>query len=262
MTVTHLIRLLVASIAAALALAAGTASAADPGFSTGPSVQLKMRQAIVADLTGKATGYAYAIVKNGQLAYHGGGGFARTGPDGSVAMSSSHRVNVMSVTKTITAVATHQLLGELNLSVDSKVAPWLPPSFALGDGFDTVTFRQLMNHTSGINQLFTSLSEADQDKWGNDWDGLEFVVSHDITPGSSSQYRNANYALLRLAIPALWKATGDHPGIGQITKASVGVWYLAYVQQRIFVPSGVQAVTCTEPHPATAALLYDAAKPA
>jgi len=261
MTVSHLIRLLIASIVAALALAAGTATAADPGFSTGPSVQLKMRQAIVADLTGKATGYAYAIVKNGKLAYDGGGGLARTGPDGSVAMTSSHRVNVMSVTKTITAVATHQLLGELRLSVDSKVAPWLPPSFALGDGFDTVTFRQLMNHTSGINQLFTSLSEAEQDTWGNDWDGLKFVVSHDITPGSSSQYKNANYALLRLAIPALWKATGNHPGIAQITTESVGVWYLAYVQQRIFVPSGVKAVTCTEPHPATAALLYDATKP-
>jgi Beta-lactamase len=88
-------------------------------------------------------------------------------------MTSSHRVNVMSVTKTVTAVATHQLLGELHLSVNSPVAPWLPPSFDLGDGFDTVTFRLLMNHTSGINQLFTSLSEAEQDQWGNDWDGLQ-----------------------------------------------------------------------------------------
>lgn len=262
MTVTHFIRLLTASIVAVLALTAGTATAADPVLSTGPSVPLKMRQAILADLTGKATGFAYAIVKGGKLAYHGGVGFARTGPDGSVAMTSSHRVNVMSVTKPITAVATHQLLGEHGLSVDSPVAPWLPPSFQLGDGFDTVTFRQLLNHTSGINQLFDSLSEAEQDKWGNGWDGLKFVVSQDISPGSSSQYKNANYALLRLAIPALWKATGNHPGIAQITKSSVGIWYLAYVQQRIFVPSGVNAVTCTEPNPATAALFYDATKPA
>src|SRR5687768_9823472 len=123
MTAIHLIRLSTASIVAVLALAASTATAAGPVFGTGPSVQLQMREAILDDLTGNATGFAYAIVKNGQLAYHGGVGFARTGPDGSVAMTSSHRVNVMSVTKPITAVATHQLLGELGLSVDSPVAP-------------------------------------------------------------------------------------------------------------------------------------------
>jgi CubicO group peptidase (beta-lactamase class C family) len=262
MTATYLIRLLIASLVAGLTLAAGTATAGGPVLSTGPSVPLKMRQSILADLTGNATGFAYAIVKGGKLSYQGGVGFARTGPDGSVAMTASHRVNVMSVTKPITAVATHQLLGELDLSVDSPVAPWLPSAFPLGDGFDTVTFRQLLNHTSGMNQLFKSLSDADRDKWGNDWDGLKFVVSNDITPGSASSYKNANYALLRLAIPALWKATGNHPGIGQITKTSVGIWYLAYVQQRIFVPAGVQAVTCTEPKPDSAALLYDAANTA
>jgi CubicO group peptidase (beta-lactamase class C family) len=249
MTAIHLIRLLTASIVAVLALAASTATAAGPAFGTGPSVQLKMRDAILSDLTGNATGFAYAIVKNGQLAYHGGVGFARTGPDGSVAMTSSHRVNVMSVTKTITAVATHQLLGELDLSVNTPVARFLPRSFSLGEGFDTVTSKQLMNHTSGINQLWTSLSEAEQDQWGNDWDGLAFVVSHDISPGSSSQYKNANYALLRLAIPALWKATGEDPGITKITKENVGVWYLAYVQQKIFIPSGVYWVSCTESNP-------------
>ena len=80
-----------------------------------------------------------------------------------------------------------------------------------------------MNHTSGIEPAVESLSKTEQEKWTNGWDGLKFVVSHDITPGSAYQYKNANYALLRLAIPALWKATDDDPGIAQITKVSVGV---------------------------------------
>jgi polyhydroxybutyrate depolymerase len=54
MTGVHLIRLRAASVVAVLAITAGTATAAVPVFSTGPSVPLKMRPAIVAGLIGKA----------------------------------------------------------------------------------------------------------------------------------------------------------------------------------------------------------------
>ena len=39
---------------------------------------------------------------------------------------------------------------------------------------------------------------------------------------------------------------------------NVGIWYLAYVQQRVFGPAGVSGVTCSEPNDATAVLVYQA----
>ena len=96
------------------------------------------------------------------------------------------------------------------------------------------------------------------ESWGNDWDGLEFVVSNGAAPGSGYSYKNANYALLRIMIPALWKATSSDPGVNVINEVNVGIWYLAYVQQRVFQPAGVSGVTCSESNDATAALVYNA----
>ena len=59
-------------------------------------------------------------------------------------------------------------------------------------------------------------------------------------------------------IPALWKATGNDPGVNVINEVNVGIWYLAYVQQRVFQPAGVSGVTCSESNDATAALVYNA----
>lgn len=233
-------------------------------IATGPSVAMKMRDEILGALSGKAVGFAFALVKNGQLAIAEGVGAARTAGDNYQPMTPSSRLNVMSVTKTTTAVAVIQLLQKNGLSVDSPVAPWLPPEWVKGAGFvvpQAVTFRQLLDHTSGLGQLYSQLDDFEQANWGNDWDGLEFVVSNGAQPGSAYSYKNANYALLRVAIPYLWKATGNHPGIGVISEINVGIWYLAYVQQQVFVPSGVQSVTCTVPNAATATLVYNASNP-
>ena len=124
----HFFYALLSAIVAVLSLAAAAVSAPPPSIATGPSTAMEMRQHILAALTGKATGFAYAIVKDGQLVVGEGVGKARTGPDGNRNMTRSSRLNVMSVTKTTTAVAILQLLDELNLSVDSKIEKWLPPS--------------------------------------------------------------------------------------------------------------------------------------
>ena len=59
-------------------------------------------------------------------------------------------------------------------------------------------------------------------------------------------------------IPALWKATSTDPGVNVINEVNVGIWYLAYVQQRVFEPAGVSGVTCSESNDATAVLVYNA----
>ena len=260
----HFLTALLTTAVAVLSLAATAVSAPPPTFGTGPSTAMEMRQHILDALNGKATGFAYAIVKDGRLVVGEGVGKARIGRDGDLNMTRSSRLNVMSVTKTTTAVAILQLLDQLNLSVDSKIDPWLPTEWVKGLGMwgsNGLSFRHLLTHTSGLGQAYDTLKAMNPESaesWGNDWDGLEFVVSNGATPNSAYSYKNANYALLRIMLPKLWKATPNHPGINVINEVNVGIWYLAYVQQRVFGPAGVSGVTCSEPNDATAVLVYQA----
>ncbi|HET9242323.1 MAG TPA: serine hydrolase domain-containing protein [Gaiella sp.] len=262
----HFLSALLASAVAALSVAAAGVSAPSPTFGTGPSTAMEMREHILASLTGKATGFAYAIVKDGQLVVSEGVGKARIPGDGNRNMKPSSRLDVMSVTKTTTAVAVLQLLDELDLPLDSKISKWLPPEWAKGPGFrkgkNGLTFEELLTHRSGLDQAFLELQQKGQEgPWQNNWDGLEFVVANGTHTDRSYAYKNANYALMRIMIPALWRATGDHPGINVINEANVGFWYLAYVQQRVFEPAGVYEVDCFESNDATAVLAYNAQNP-
>lgn len=235
-------------------------------ISGGSSVDLdEMSAYIMNALQGKATGFAYAIARNGQLARSGKAGYALMPAEGNRLMQTTTRMEVASVTKTVTAVAVLRLLEQLNISVDAHVSPWLPQEWTRGPGFkgrNQVTFRHLLTHTSGLDQAFQALQGPDTLKWGNTWDGLAFVVANGTQPGSPYAYKNANYALFRVIIPALWKATGSHPGINQITKANAGFWYTAYVQQHLFNPIGVNAVTCTPQAAYPDARAYDVNNPA
>jgi CubicO group peptidase (beta-lactamase class C family) len=55
-------------------------------------------------MNGNAVGFGYAIARNGQLKKSGGGGYARTPDDGDVPFTSKKRIEVMSVTKNLTAL--------------------------------------------------------------------------------------------------------------------------------------------------------------
>lgn len=247
---THGLTLLAASALACAALVCG-ARAADAQIiiSPDPTVDLDaMENSIINDLSGNVAGYAYVISQDGAPVIADGHGWAKRMVDGGVGMTPFSRMQVASVNKTITAVATLKLLEANGLSVDTLVSPYLPDEWVEGYGIwgkNGLTFRHLLTHTSGFNQIYNALSPADQQYWGNDWDGLEFVVANGAIPDSPRQYRNANFALLRVLVPELWKATGVHPGIGEITAENHGIWFTAYVQEYIFEPMGIYDVQCS-----------------
>ena len=108
----------------------------------------KLAQKIKEILDGRVTGYAYAITQNGNLVASEGIGWARKPSDGDVKMTSETRINVMSVSKPITAVAVLQLLEKLNLSIHDPIGPWLPADWVRGPGFENtegLTFRDLFD---------------------------------------------------------------------------------------------------------------------
>lgn len=198
----------------------------------------------------QVVGYAYVINKDGQMVASNAQGYARTVEDGNLPMSINTRSFTASVTKQITAIATIKILHAAGLTVDEPIESYLPKEWGLGFGFwgaNGVTFRHLMTHTTGLGQMFAEFKENNDQtalsSWGNDWDGLEWVVLNGANPGASSSYKNANYAFLRLLIPAIWVEMGGAP-YAEVTEGNHAIMYIAYVQQQIFEPIGINNVVC------------------
>jgi CubicO group peptidase (beta-lactamase class C family) len=210
---------------------------------------LRVMAQYLEDTLGENTvvGMSYALSQHGQLAIAGSTGFAQRAPDDEVPMTSKIRSTVASVSKAITAPLVYKLLRENGLTVGSRIASWLPASWIKGSGFTNtqgdLTFRHLLTHTSGLDQAFAALkADGDEGPWGNDWDGLKFVVENGTVPDSPRDYKNANFALFRVLIPELWKAVGG-PG-SSITEGNVGERYLSYLHGLVLDREGIDSIAC------------------
>jgi D-alanyl-D-alanine carboxypeptidase len=158
-------------------------------------------------LDGKSVGYAYAINQNGQLKKEGAGGYAvlpqdmptegiKIDPKGT-AQFARKRMNIASVTKTITATTVLKIIQDKlvkdypNLSIDSKVNPFIPASWKRGPGVTDLTFKELMSQLSGMNL-----------EGGTDIEGLKTWIATGVTrPKSEYIYKNSNLAIFRIIIP-------------------------------------------------------------
>ncbi|MGW6704292.1 serine hydrolase domain-containing protein [Streptomyces sp. NPDC054956] len=130
-----------------------------------------------------------------------------------------HKVRVGSLTKSFTAAVVMQLVAEGKVDLDASVETYLP-GVVRGNGYDgnTVTVRQLLNHTSGI---FDYLEAKQADLWDymvvqqNRTHTLAELVSWGLSkpayfaPGTGWHYSGTNYMLLGMVIE---KATGTTYG--------------------------------------------------
>jgi D-alanyl-D-alanine carboxypeptidase len=174
--------------------------------------------AIVADAL-KSSGVpsaSVAIVRDGRIvfakAYGDQGPGIAKGPDASA------KYQIASVSKQFTAAAILLLEDEGKLSLDDKVAKWVPD---VTDA-DKITIRQLLSHTAGL-----------QDYWPQDYNfaAMEHAVTPqqivdrwgkkplDFTPGTAWQYSNTGYVVA-----------------GMIIEKASGMKLLDYLNARIFKP--------------------------
>lgn len=220
--------------------------ASSPAF---PAPDLNVMAQHLEDLFSEdqVVGMAYAISQHGQTAIAGSTGFAQRAPDPEILMTSKIRSTVASVSKALTAPLVYKLLADNGLNLDSPIAPWLPASWILGDGFENnangIIFRHLLTHTSGLRQEFDALKDAGLNgPWGNGWDGLKFIVENGTVPDSARRYKNANFAFFRILIPELWASVGGPEDV--VTKGNVGELYLEYMHELILDRAGIDSITC------------------
>lgn len=171
---------------------------------------------------------------------------ARTPPDGNIWWAPDVQMHVASVSKLVTAMAMTKLLYSRNISPDARIARWLPPHWHRGPGVNTITFRQLLTHTSGL--------VAVDEPGPSDYQFMKDQIGLGVV--GKAGYRNMNYGLCRILIstidaPYLFQFLG--PGATeQYWDLTTIRYYQRYVQENVFDPAGVTSVFTHGPEDALA----------
>jgi CubicO group peptidase (beta-lactamase class C family) len=168
----------------------------------------RFEQNIKQTLNNQSIGYSYALLLDGRLEKSGAGGYAVLRRDipnniGSfpdpkgIPQYPRKRMNIASITKPITATAVLRIIQEKqapsypNLTINSKIEPFLPTTWKLGPGVKDLTFKELLSQYSGMN--LNSGSELNQLK--------EWIAQGVTRPKTEYKYLNANLAIFRVILP-------------------------------------------------------------
>ncbi|MCP4442641.1 MAG: beta-lactamase family protein [Aureispira sp.] len=214
---------------------------------------------IVSAMKDNVVGYQYAINLNGQLHAEGADGWAlkaedanpTTGGGTGVEQDSRKKMHIASVSKMITAIAAIRCLSENNLTLDDFVYQSLPSSWSQGDCVGNITFRDLLDHKSGIKDDASSNYSELKKLFAS---GVE---CSDI--GVKNDYENANFGLFRVLIPWITKGA-DLEAIktddAEMEKQTRQI-FADYIKDKIFVPAGITTGGHDKPEADKATLYYD-----
>src|SRR5438132_4654344 len=167
-----------------------------------------------------------AIVKDGQVVYTKAYGDARLEPR--TPATPGMRYSIGSISKQFTATAILLLQEQGKLSLDDKVAKFIPDLTRANE----VTIRQLLSHTSGYQDYWPQdyvmpmmLQPVTAQKIMNGWARKPL----DFDPGTKWQYSNTNYVIA-----------------GVIVEKASGMPLLDFLRKRVFTPLGMTSVYNTD----------------
>jgi CubicO group peptidase (beta-lactamase class C family) len=172
---------------------------------------------------GKLPGLSLVIVKDGQVAYTKGYGFANL--EEQIAMTDHTPVAVASTAKGMTALAIMQLVEQGKVNLDAPVTTYLP-AFKVDDPLSsTITVRQVLSHTAGLPASATYDGNRNSDALDQRVRGLA-SVKLSRAPGTGYEYANDGYAVA-----------------GLIIQTVSGMPFEEYMTQHIFAPLAMQEST-------------------
>lgn len=177
----------------------------------------------------QAVGASVAIVQGRQIVYlRAFGKRSVAGPP----TDTGTKFEIGSLTKQFTAAAILQLQERAKLSLDDRVAKYLP-AFPHAS---QITLRELLNQTSGLPDFvetnhFLKISQQAQGSFAK----IERMAAGPLhfAPGSQWEYSNTNYVVL-----------------GRVVEIVSGMRYRDYVRLHLFAPAGMHDSTflAAEPH--------------
>ena len=141
-------------------------------------------------------GYCYMIRRKGIIVRVGSSGWAQLPNDGQVAWRLHIPMNVGSVSKFVTAIATVRLLTSSDISPKSPIAAFLPQYWTQGAGIGAITFHDLLRHEAGLGGGISGSGTGD-------FAEAKGEVSNGSTGTGTYNYKNVNFALLRVLFATL-----------------------------------------------------------
>jgi D-alanyl-D-alanine carboxypeptidase len=170
---------------------------ADPGPSFAAALD-------AARAHGEAYGVAFAAVRDGSVVWAGASGRAR---DGRTELTPASPLVIGSVTKTFVAATVLQLVDEGRIALDDPLRRHLPQLRQLSD---RITVAQLLDHTSGLADLFNDTTRRGlEEEPARSWvagDVLATLHEPWYEPGEGWAYANTNYYLLAMLVEAVTDA--------------------------------------------------------
>jgi CubicO group peptidase (beta-lactamase class C family) len=183
-------------------------------------------------------GYSIAVYNGNKLVVNRSAGERTKSIDGAAPFTNDTRIQMASISKTITSMTALKLLQEKGIPLSDSIYKYLPTNWVKTESFKTVTFRQLLTHTSGIRFTDGSCNNGD----ANTYASLQAIASRDINTTKAYCYQNANFGLLRVALPIINGLIIT--GVMATDDANIQNAYEALVKQSIFAKKDIADASC------------------
>ncbi len=170
-------------------------------------------------------GFSVVVVEGTRIVFAKGYGVEILGGNQPITADSS--IAIGSQTKSLTSVATMQLVEQGLLELDTPVVQYLP-WFETADGrAGEITVRMLLNNTSGLPSRDRFLQSVDQSEDAME-EGVRALSNLRLVrqPGESFEYANENWNIL-----------------GVLISEVTGLSYSGYMQQYVLEPMGMTRST-------------------
>ncbi|NBP69148.1 MAG: class A beta-lactamase-related serine hydrolase, partial [Cytophagia bacterium] len=173
-----------------------------------PNQRKRLDSIATQDVPKRAPGVAIGIVSHGKIVYEKVAGYANL--DDSTLITRNTRFNIASNGKQFTALAVLVLVDEKKISLTDDIRKYLPNLYPKLNS--KITIENLLNHTSGIRDVYDLWSLMGLTWWKNTFSNQDVLAliekqqALNFSPGSKYLYSNTNYILLTAVIE---KVTGQ-----------------------------------------------------
>jgi len=187
-------------------------------------------QNIESTLDGNVVKYSYHI-RSGFAVFENAKGPKRTSANPPASnFTLDDRLNPASVTKTITAVALLRALEQNGVSINASIAGYLPSYWNVHPTISTITFKEVLNHTSGFR---TSVAG------GYTFSNLKTLIETGINISDKvAKYENVNYALARVLLAYV----NGYQENQLVDAALISVYFQKYLNDELFSPVGISTI--------------------
>ncbi|MFK7781487.1 serine hydrolase [Psychroserpens sp.] len=182
-------------------------------------------------LTDNSAGLAIGITKGEEIIYARTFGYADI--DQGLKVNLNSQFHLASVSKPFSALAVAKLIQENKINLDDLLIDYIPEFKMKGEGYNNITIKHILTHTSGIPRNIKTDDWIDS-SYGNSAldENIKIVqkLELDFEPGTKFSYSNSAFDILGIVISRV-----------------SGMPFHKYLEKVIFKPVGMQHTSMKKP---------------